>query len=416
MKSRYTSFIIASLIGISLVAAPVVSFAKNDNGKGNGNNGKNAKVEVVKKAEKQEKNSDDNKDRGCLRAFGHLIAPGWIKHNGAFGIGDDCHLPFGIAKKFRGQNATSTVSVPDTTAPVLSAVITNPAKYQAEVRWMTDERSDSTIFVSTTSPVDINSTSVRSITKGALVRDHRIVIRNLAASTTYYVIVRSRDASGNSSVSGTNSFMTKGLSPDTQAPVISNVVTLASTSTIQVGWKTNELTTGRIYYSLVLPVNVSASTTQVAGTSTTTINHILNITGLNPSTTYYMVVESTDGSGNVSTSGTFAATTGAYSTSTPDVTPPTISSPTVTVASSTATVAWTTSELATSKVFYSTSTPVNITATTTPSLSNSALVTNHSLTISGLATSTPYYLVIQSADASNNVQTSAEIATTTLAL
>ncbi len=93
-------------------------------------------------------------------------------------------------------------------------------------------------------------------------------------------------------------------------------------------------------------------------------------------------------------------------------TPPLISATSTTVGTSTINVSWTTNEAATSKVYYSTTTPINL------SLSNfvqsGSFVTSHSLDITNLATSTLYYMLIESKDAATNTATSSEFATTTL--
>jgi hypothetical protein len=137
---------------------------------------------------------------------------------------------------------------------------------------------------------------------------------------------------------------------------------------------------------------------------------VVTIPNLNPNTTYYFVVESTDSVGNVSVSATFTGTTGIVVT--PDITAPVISSVVGTAGTSTANVSWTTNELATSKVFYSTSTPV-VAISSTPSITNTTLKTNHGMNLSGLSTSTQYYILVQSTDSSNNTQTGTQFSVTT---
>jgi len=94
-------------------------------------------------------------------------------------------------------------------------------------------------------------------------------------------------------------------------------------------------------------------------------------------------------------------------TSTPDVTAPSITIVTaVNVSSSSATITWMTNELATSKVYASTTSPVA--TSTAQSVSNTALVTSHSLNLTGLTASSTYYYFVESADASNNVSNSSQ--------
>ncbi len=434
MKNHIKSITIG-LVAVALVASPLVGFAK-DNGK-NDNNGRGEQKKEQKQEKEQKKNnerederdedknpnknsvansrsSQNNSENLCFKAYGHLIAPGWLKKNGNTiarkYIVQNCWLPFGINKKFRGQNASTT---PDVTAPVISNLTFNPAKTQTEVRWKTDEYSNSIVYWSTNPSIDTSSTTANKITKNNFTKDHRIILKNLTASTTYYVVVQSRDYSGNISLSSSGSFTTKAPSTDNQLPVLSNIVTVVGTSTIQVGWKTNENTTDRVYYSTILPVVLNASTTSFVSNASSTKTHLLLITGLNPNTTYYLVIESTDTAGNVTTSATFSAHTNILPVA-PDVTAPVITSLLATPGSSTTTVSWTTDELATSKVFYSTASPVDVGATTTPFILNGSLVTSHSIQVTGLSTSTLYYFKVQSADASVNTATSGEVSTTTM--
>lgn len=303
-------YIVMTALAVTLVASPFVSFAK-ENG-ADQKNEKNNKVERVKKQGDGNKNEHNDSSRltkvntSCLKAYGHLIAPGWLKKNWTNTVDANCWLPFGIAKKFRGNNASTT---PDVTAPVISNLAFNPALKQAEVRWSTDENSNSVVFWSLTSTIDTSDAATNRITKADYTKNHRVILRNLTPDTTYYVIVKSKDVSGNSSLSSVGSFKTKTPTADTQVPVISNVVTLIGTSSIQVGWKTHENTTDRVYYSTILPVTLNASTTSYVSNTTGAQNHALTISSLSPNTTYYLVIESTDGAGNVTTSATFSATT-----------------------------------------------------------------------------------------------------------
>jgi hypothetical protein len=278
------------------------------------------------------------------------------------------------------------------------------------VTWTTNERTDSTVFFGTTTPVAQSGVGVNVITQNGFVKNHAIVVKKLNPDTTYYVTIRSRDTSGNTSVSENLSFKTKAPSVDIGLPIISNIVVVTSTSTAKIAWKTNEDATGRVYYSQTLPVIANSSTTSFVDSAILNKERVVTIPNLNPNTTYYFVVESTDSVGNVSVSATFTGTTGIVVT--PDITAPVISSVVGTAGTSTANVSWTTNELATSKVFYSTSTPV-VAISSTPSITNTTLKTNHGMNLSGLSTSTQYYILVQSTDSSNNTQTGTQFSVTT---
>ncbi len=87
-----------------------------------------------------------------------------------------------------------------------------------------------------------------------------------------------------------------------------------------------------------------------------------------------------------------------------DITPPVNSSVSVTnIATTTATISWVTDEAATSKIYYSTATPVNLLSALT--VSNSSLVTSHILGLTGLTASTTYHYILESKDAIGNTTT-----------
>ena len=205
-------------------------------------------------------------------------------------------------------------------------------------------------------------------------------------------------------MAGPFSFTTMGTVQDVTPPVISNVVASGTTATgTTVMWQTNENANGTIWYGTSTPVTTSTATS--TGSATLLQNHSIALTGLNPTTTYYAIVTSADASGNTATSSQFLFTTAAA----PDTTPPIIANVSASnIATSTAHITWATNESATSKVWYGTSTPIDVTATSTPTISDGALVLNHDLALSGLTASSTYYYVVSSADASGNTATSSQ--------
>ena len=290
------------LIGV-LALSPALSYAKNDDNKGNSRNNSEKKEKV----EKVERIS--NNDNSCFRAFGHLFAPGFIKNWGQINFSWNCFLPFGISKKFRGVS-TTTPSFVDTIPPIISKLTIKTEASKIVVTWDTNEKSDSTVFWSTSAGVNVNSSSTPNLNQNNLTKDHRIVIENLNASTTYFLVVRSRDASLNTVFSTETSFVTKALSVDMVAPTISNVTLLVGTSTINIGWKTNEDATSRVYYGTSPSLDVNASSTTFIENITLKKDHMISIGSLSTSTQYYLAVESKDLSGNRTVTPVFTATTG----------------------------------------------------------------------------------------------------------
>lgn len=320
--------IISGLLLLSLVATALVPVATHAKERGQRREREDRKEEkslgklIKKQVKKDLKDINDELEDQIKEAkripctpYGHFIAPGWILKNGSTSPSDDCWLPSGIQKKWfwwgwNGWNASST----DTTAPTISNVRSWPLNRAAFISWITNEPADSAIFWSTTTPVSVNSSSTPQQVYSVRTRVHQILVRGLSASTTYYAVVRSRDASGNVAYSPEFSFFTRGgtTTPpivDTTAPTISNVVLSAGTSTMNVSWVTNETATSRVFYSTSTPVTASTSTTPYLESGTLMTNHSLNLSGLSASTTYYIRVQSADAALNTQTSGEFSTTT-----------------------------------------------------------------------------------------------------------
>jgi peptidoglycan hydrolase-like protein with peptidoglycan-binding domain len=99
---------------------------------------------------------------------------------------------------------------------------------------------------------------------------------------------------------------------DVSAPYISGVTIATSSNSASFSWNTNELATGRVYYSTSPitfnegnenSVGFAVTSGQSASFDTTTrLVHSAVINGLSPNTTYYYLIVVTDPSGNVSIS------------------------------------------------------------------------------------------------------------------
>ncbi len=87
---------------------------------------------------------------------------------------------------------------------------------------------------------------------------------------------------------------------DTTAPIISGVGTsaLMATST-NIVWTTNEVSNSKVWFGTTTPVSLSQIQTSLI---TPTLNHVVPLSGLATSTTYYYVVGSSDAAGNLATS------------------------------------------------------------------------------------------------------------------
>ena len=299
---------------------------------------------------------------------------------------------------------SSTPPVVDVTAPIISAIsVTNIGTTSTTVNWTTNEASRSKIFVSTTSPVAVSGTPAWTDT--GTTTSHGVQLVGLIPGTTYYYVIQATDAANNTSSSAQGSFITIPLG-DVAAPVISSIAVGSITPTgASISWTTNELARSKVYLSTSSPV----STSSAAWTDGNLLaSHSAPLTGLAANTTYYFVLQANDASSNASYSAQGTFTTGIA----PDVTAPVITLfSTVPTGSTTASVSWSTNEAASSRVYYSTTSPVNLGAA--PSVFNATLLTVHGMNLSGLSASTTYYVVAESRDAANNVSTTSQSSFTT---
>lgn len=260
-------------------------------------------LSYAKDKDKEKNENSRSNSSSCIKAFGHLIAPGYIKIKGEADFRQSCFYPFGINKKI-GGNASST---PDTLAPIISNVSISPKITTANIVWKTNERSNSTVFWSLSTPV--NTVSASSTSQNKLTKDHKLKISGLVAGTAYHFVVRSTDVAGNVFTSNEGTFTTKTPDLDAVTPIISNVASLAGSTTINVSWKTNEQSSSKLFYSTVNPLVISASTTNFVSSESLVLNHALGITGLATGTPYSLVIQSKDSAGNITTSPQFTSTT-----------------------------------------------------------------------------------------------------------
>lgn len=105
---------------------------------------------------------------------------------------------------------------------------------------------------------------------------------------------------------------TGSVDPDVTPPVLSNITAsnVASTSAV-ITWATDEAATSEVEYGMTTAYGFSS-----AGT-TLVMSHSRTLSGLTSSTTYNYRVKSSDGAGNLVTSGNFTFTTPAASDTTP---------------------------------------------------------------------------------------------------
>jgi len=411
--------------------------SKNQNkGKGKGGNKKKTKIEISEESEEEdddeiddELDNDGDNDDGDEDDDNKKSHRGKSKNSKSGKKIEICHIPNGNPENMRtldvsrnsarghlahgdligecegegeGDNATTT---PDTVKPIMSNIGFSTEPTTAEISWDTDEDADSKVWFSTTSPLNIENSPFKS--SAALATNHTLSLANLEPDTLYYFIASSADGAGNTATSSELSFTTN-IEPvvDITAPNISNLGTTAGTTTAEISWNTDEDADSRLWYGTTTPLDESNS--EFIEISELVSVHEILLDNLTASTAYYFIVGSADLSSNIATSSEGSFTT---LTDTPpeeiDETPPLIEDVTSTNTTSTSTnITWTTSEPATSKVWYSTTTPLETTAA--QSTEDATFSTNHSLNILGLTASTTHYYIVASVDEFANTATSSE--------
>ena len=159
---------------------------------------------------------------------------------------------------------------------------------------------------------------------------------------------------------------------------------------VMITWVTDEPATSQVEYGTTTDYgNPTAFDANLA------TDHNVKVNSLDPSKTYYYRVMSKDASGNPAMSSTVETFTTAAP---PDTAPPMISGVKLTdVSDSTATITWVTDEKATTRVDYGTTTAYGSTTS-----SDDSLITDHSVTLSGLEADKTYYFRLKSMDFREN--------------
>ena len=283
-----------------------------------------------------------------------------------------------------------TFTTPDVTAPVISAVSTTSITGTgATITWTTDEPASSQVVYG----LDTNYGSSSTLDP-TLVTGHSVNLTGLTSQTTYHYKVESADAAGNPASSADYTFTTL----DVTAPVISAVSATSITATgATITWTTDEAASSQVEYGLT--TSYGSSTTLDPALVT---GHSVNLTGLTSQTTYHYRVDSVDAAGNPASSVDYTFTT-------LDVTAPVISAVSATsITDSGATITWTTDEAASSQVEYGLTTSYGSITTLDP-----ALVTGHSVNLTGLSSFKTYHYKVDSVDAAGNPASSVDYTFTT---
>lgn len=221
------------------------------------------------------------------------------------GLSPTGKIPAGLLTAPGIQKKLCSNTTPDNTTLAISGISkTKISATTVDIIWTTNKVADSKVWISTTSSV--NTTGTPTAISSTSATSHEIQLTGLIPNTTYYFVVSSTDDS--TTVKGAEGSFTT-LTSDTTAPTISNIDELNITATTaKIEWTTNEVANSKIWYSTTPSINTSADPTMTS--STYVISHKLQLTGLTAGTTYYYVIGSADGTGNLgkSSEGSFVTT------------------------------------------------------------------------------------------------------------
>lgn len=275
------------------------------------------------------------------------------------------------------QNLNQELTLVDQIAPKIIAgpYVKNITDNSVVIEWQTDEP--------VTSSTRIMGGEV--FTNHQLRTQHSVVIRELLPVTDYSVQITSTDQQSNSSTSASITFTTDSINSDSVAPRFIQALQISAITETQftMAFCANEPVNGKFVVDNMEYVFDEYSTC-----------HKLSISDLNTNQLYSVSAEITD----IASNGPIASlVTKVKTLAAADLNPPIITSgPTITdISDSTAIVSWTTNEPATSGVSFNDGTNYRV-------QSDSNLVTEHSVQITGLSANTRYYLAVSSKDASGN--------------
>jgi hypothetical protein len=292
-------------------------------------------------------------------------------------------------------NFTFATTSSSTPPPVISTVAAYPvADTTATILWVTDQNATSLVNYGTTTAYGFQSTPGPT-----LAIYHAVPLTGLTPGTIYNFQVVSMNSSGVPSTSGNFSFTTSGTAP-APGPVITNVTSTAITSTsATINWTTDQASNSRVSYGPTTAYGTLSTLNTPLVTS-----HTLTLTGLTPGTTYNYQVLSTNAAAATGMSANFTfATTGS-------VPAPVVSA----VASwgitgSGIIISWSTDQLSNTVVAFGTTNALGLFSPV-----QTALVTSHGVTLTGLLPATTYYFQAQSTNSAGSTGDSTIYSFTTL--
>lgn len=258
-------------------------------------------------------------------------------------------------------------------------IVSDITTKRARIAWTTDRASDSKVQIGTAS----GEYSASEIGNSNQVSSHALDLDNLAAGTTYYFVAKWTDLDGNTGTSQEYTFTT---SP---APVLKEVVNISTglaSSTLQFTVK------GAAKVELQYGKTDSFGGVKTINTSLTESTYTTLLDGLEDGAKYFYRLIMQDSEGGKYESSIFSFTTPLRPRISDVTFEPVEGEPT-----STQKVNWKTNVPTTSQISYGKTGAAKV------EIVESAMVTEHTITIRGLADNSEYELIALGRDASGNV-------------
>jgi len=196
------------------------------------------------------------------------------------------------------EEVTAIVSGPDAVPPVISGVsVVNITSSSAVVSFSTNEEA----YVQVEYGKNALLGSLTGLTTVSS-KNHAVTLSNLSGGTTYSYRMIAKDLSGNQILSEILSFRTKDGNDDPNnpnAPIKFRQITLSNVgnTSVTVNWTTDKSTTGFIEYGPGYSYSFNGFE------AASTVNHVMQLSSLTPSTLYRYKLTAIDASNNRVTSG-----------------------------------------------------------------------------------------------------------------
>lgn len=178
------------------------------------------------------------------------------------------------------------------TPPNITDVSSDPLRFSATIRWVTDEPSNSIVSYGVNTS-EINMT----VLDASLVDEHIITLTSLQPLTTYYFEVNSSDEWGNQANDNNSGQFYSFTTLSAETPEISSIeADVTSNSTVTIKFDTDKETNATVWYSQ------SEEFTQGVVDVNFSTRHEIGITGLAENTEYLYFISVCDGLGNLANS------------------------------------------------------------------------------------------------------------------